>query len=87
MLSHLVAFVMMRLMTHQVHDAVEALDAETFDFVGGSLGGGLDSGNAAQELGHHTTHDIAALGVWAIGGDSDGLNRMESDLLNGLLVL
>ena len=83
--SLVVTFVMMRLVAHQMHDAVEALGAEALDFVGGGLGGGLDPGDSAEEFGHNTTHDIVALSIRGVGRGSDSLNSVESDLSNGLV--
>ena len=75
-----VAFVV-RLVAHEVHDAVEALDAEALDFVSGCLGGGLDPSDAAEEFRHDAAHDIAALSVGSVGGRGNGFDGVEGDLL------
>lgn len=66
------ALVVVVLVAHHAHDAVEAFDAEALDLVSGGLGGGLDSGDAAEELGHDAAHHIAALSVGSVWGGSDG---------------
>ena len=81
MLAFVMALVVMVLMSHHTHNAVEALNAETFDLVGGGFGGGFDFADTAKELGHDTTHDITALSVWGIGGRSNVGDRVEGNLL------
>ena len=75
-------FVMVVLVAHEVHNAMEAFDAEAFDLVSSRLCGGLDSGDTAENLRHDAAHDIAALSIRCVGCGSDRLDRVESNLLN-----
>ena len=68
------------LVAHHTHDAVEAFDAEAFDLVGSGLGSRLDTSNAAQELGHDTTHHVVTFSVRSVFVLSDGSDGVEGDL-------
>ena len=74
--------VVMMLVAHHAHDAVEAFDAEALDLVCSGLGGRFNSGNATKKLGHNTAHNIAALSIGSVWGGSDSVDGVEDNLFS-----
>lgn len=53
-------------------EGFQALQANTFHLVSGTLGGRFGLVHAGKDLGEDAAQDVLAFGVWCVGGSGDG---------------